>query len=66
MGADDTRDVLQAVHLDPERRPDRFAAIGTGTWRMPQGVPADGQLEGTLALRARAAPSASGDGDRAA
>lgn len=32
----------------------RFAAIGTGTWRMPQGVPADGQLEGTLALRARA------------
>lgn len=32
----------------------RFTALGTGTWRMPQGVPADGQLEGTLALRARA------------
>jgi len=32
----------------------RFAALGTGNWRVPQGVGADGQLEGTLALRARA------------
>jgi len=32
----------------------RFAALGTGNWRVPQGVGTDGQLEGTLALRARA------------
>ncbi len=32
----------------------RFAALGTGTWRVPQGVGNDAQLEGTLALRARA------------
>ena len=32
----------------------RLSALGTGNWRVPQGVGADGQLEGTLALRARA------------
>ncbi|WP_411281302.1 glycogen-binding domain-containing protein [Gemmatimonas sp.] len=32
----------------------RFAALGTGNWRVPQGVGSDGQLEGTLAVRARA------------
>lgn len=32
----------------------RLSALGTGNWRVPQGVGTDGQLEGTLALRARA------------
>ena len=32
----------------------RLAALGTGNWRVPQGVGTDGQLEGTLAVRARA------------
>jgi len=32
----------------------RLAALGTGNWRVPQGVGSDGQLEGTLAVRARA------------
>ena len=32
----------------------RFAALGTGTWRLYDGVGADGSLEGTVALRARA------------
>lgn len=32
----------------------RFAALGTGNWRVPDGVGTAGQLEGTLALRARA------------
>ena len=32
----------------------RLAALATGNWRVPQGVGTDGQLEGTLAVRARA------------
>ena len=32
----------------------RLAALGTGNWRVPDGVGTAGQLEGTLALRARA------------
>lgn len=32
----------------------RFATLGTGNWRVPDGVGNDGQIEGTLALRARA------------
>lgn len=32
----------------------RFSALGTGNWRVPQGMTTDGQLEGTVMLRARA------------
>ena len=32
----------------------RFATLGTGNWRVPDGVGNDGQIEGTIALRARA------------
>jgi hypothetical protein len=32
----------------------RFAALGSGNWRVQEGVAADASLEGTLAVRARA------------
>ena len=32
----------------------RFATLGTANWRVPDGIGNDGQIEGTLALRARA------------